>query len=323
MFNEWLMIIALFIIFLIILRLWFRKIEEKTKISEELINWLKTSTTSFDQKLSQQMEIFNSRLDRATLVISQVQKNIGEFSEIGRSMKQLQQLLSSPKLRGNLGEQVLKDLLAQYFPKTSYFLQYQFKNGEKVDAVIKTSQGLIPIDAKFPMENFQKMIEEGNEEIKKKLKKQFIADVKKHIEAISKKYIKIDEGTVDYSLMYIPSEAVYYEIINNQEIFDFAGENKVLPVSPISFYAYLKAVLMSLEGEKIQSQTKEILNLFRILKKDYQKMDEELSLLNRHLTNAYNQISNVLKSFSQIGQRLTHINLLPEKKNIEKEGDSF
>ncbi|MGB9707362.1 MAG: DNA recombination protein RmuC, partial [Microgenomates group bacterium] len=308
---------------LIVIFFWFKKIEEKTKISDELINWLKTTTASVDQKLSQQMEIFNSRLDRATLVIAQVQKNIGEFSEIGRSMKQLQQLLSSPKLRGNLGEQVLKDLLAQYFPKTSYLLQYQFRNGDRVDAVIKTSQGLIPIDAKFPMENFQKMIEQENEELKKKLKKQFFIDVKKHIETISKKYIKIDEGTVDYSLMYIPSEAVYYEIINNQEIFDFAGEKKVLPVSPISFYAYLKAVLMSFEGEKIQSQTKEILNVLRILKKDYQKMDEELSVLNRHLTNAYNQINNVLRSFFQIGQRLTHINLLPEKRNTQIKEDSL
>ncbi len=311
---ELVIIIGLFILLLVVIRLWFKKIEDKTKVSEELINWLKTSTAAVDQKLSQQMEIFNSRLDRATLFIAQVQKNIAEVSEIGQSMKQLQQLLSSPKLRGNLGEQVLKDLLAQYFPKTNYVLQYQFKNGEKVDAVIKTSQGLIPIDAKFPMENFQKMIEETQEEAKKKLKKQFINDVKKHIEAISKKYIKIEEGTVDYGLMYIPSEAVYYEIINNQEIFNFAGDKKVLPVSPISFYAYLKAVLMSLEGEKIQSQTKEILELLKILKKDYQKIDDELSVLNRHLTNAYNQINTVLRSFFQLGQRLTKTNLLPEKK---------
>jgi DNA recombination protein RmuC len=164
------------------------------------------------------------------------------------------------------------------------------------------------------MENFQKMIEETQEEAKKKLKKQFINDVKKHIEAISRKYIKIEEGTVDYGLMYIPSEAVYYEIINNQEIFNFAGDKKILPVSPISFYAYLKAVLMSLEGEKIQSQTKEILELLKTLKKDYQKIDDELSVLNRHLTNAYNQINTVLRSFFQLGQRLTQTNLLPEKK---------
>ncbi|MBI3366065.1 DNA recombination protein RmuC [Candidatus Roizmanbacteria bacterium] len=153
-------IILFFTISLFIIRLWLNALEEKTKLSDELVEWLKSSTTQIDSKLSQSMQMFNERLDNAARVIAQVQKNIGEFSEIGRSMNELQEFLQSPKLRGNIGEQILKELLAQYFPKHSYVLQYTFKNGEKVDAVIKTSQGLIPIDSKFPMENFRKMMKE-------------------------------------------------------------------------------------------------------------------------------------------------------------------
>src|SRR3989338_6799838 len=100
------------------------------------------------------MNQFNVRLDKAAQVIAQVQKNIGEFSEIGRSMKDLQEFLQSPKIRGNIGEQILTDLLKEFLPHQSYQTQYSFSNGEKVDVVIKTSNGLISIDAKFPMANY-------------------------------------------------------------------------------------------------------------------------------------------------------------------------
>jgi DNA recombination protein RmuC len=172
---------------------------KKEKTSPELLEYLKTT----NQRLEKQGESFNQRLDNAAKVISGVQRNIGEFSEIGRGMKDLQQFLASPKLRGNIGEQVLKELLKQFLPQESFNLQYTFKSGEKVDAAIKTSAGIIPVDSKFPMENFRKMQED------KAYTKTFESDVKKHIDDISRKYILTDEGTLDYALMYIPSEAVY------------------------------------------------------------------------------------------------------------------
>lgn len=306
-------------IILFIIRLWLNKLEEKTKLSDELVEWLKSSTTSVDKKLSSQMQMFNERLDKAAYIIAQVQKNIGEFSEIGRSMKELQEFLSSPKIRGNIGEQILKDLLKQYFPKDSYKLQYAFKNGEKVDAVIITSQGLIPIDSKFPLENFKKYSKAIDNKEKINFKKLFIADVKKHITNISKKYILPDEKTVDYALMYIPSENVYYEIINNDELFDYAGVKMVLPVSPMSFYAYIKAILISFQGQKIEEKAKQIIVLLNAIKKDYQKIDDNLSILNKHITNAYNQSSELTKNFQSLGQKLTSANLLSgnEQKLIE------
>jgi DNA recombination protein RmuC len=311
-------LITTIIIVLLILRLWLNKLEEKTKLSDELVEWLKTSTTQIDSKLSDSMKMFNTRLDNAAKVIGDVQKSIGEFSEIGRSMNELQEFLQSPKLRGNTGEQVLKELLAQYFPKHSFILQYSFKNGEKVDAVIKTSQGLIPIDSKFPMENFRKMMKETNKEMKMRLTKDFTNDVKKHVLDIAKKYILVDEGTSDYALMYIPSESVYYEIINNDELFEFSGEKMVLPVSPMSFYAYMKAILMSYEGARIQSQAKEILEVLNSIKKDYGKSEEALSTLGRHITNAYNQMATVTKNFATLGQKLSSTRLLSEKESSSK-----
>lgn len=313
-----LVVIILLILGLIVIRYWFNQLEEKTKLSDELVEWLKSSTTNIDQRLSTSMEMFNTRLDNAAKIISQVQKNIGEFSEIGRSMKDLEEFLRSPKLRGNIGEQVLKDLLKQYFPNQSYQLQYGFKSGDRVDAVIKTSQGIIPIDSKFPMENFRKYMKVINEKEKSQLKKEFVSDVKKHIQQIAKKYILAEEKTVDYALMYIPSESVFYEIVNDPELFDFAGKNRVLPVSPMSFYAYMKAILMSFEGQRIQDKAKEILSILNAIKKDYEKVDDAFSILTKHITNAYNQLATVAKNFLSLGQKLDSTHLLSDDKKQEK-----
>jgi len=312
-------------VILFFVKKWLTDLSEKTKLSEEVVEWLKdmgkrveNSTHAVDQKLSENMKNFNIRLDKAAYVIAQVQKNIGEFSEIGRSMKELQEFLQSPKLRGNIGEQVLKDLLQQLLSKNTFVLQHTFKNGEKVDAVIKTSQGLIPIDAKFPMENFRKMTKEETKAVRDKLKNEFVRDVKRHITDISRKYILVEEGTVDYAIMYIPSESVYYEIINEEDVFDFAGKKRILPVSPMSFYAYLKAILMSFEGQKIEKRAKEILSLLQSLQKDYEKADEALSVLNRHITNAYNQLANVSRFFMSFGQKLSSTRMIEEKEEAKQ-----
>ena len=291
------------LIILFFIKSWLNKLEEKTTLSSDVVEWLKTSNLSVDQKLSKNLEIFAS-----------VQKTIGEFSEIGRSMKELQEYLTSPKLRGNIGEHVLKELLAQNFPKSSYKLQYHFKTGSIVDAVLITSQGLIPIDSKFPIDTFKKIAKATNKDEIAVIKKDFERDVKKHVDDIARKYILAEEKTVDYAIMYVPSESVYYELINNESVFDYAGQNRVLPVSPMSFYAYIKAILISFEGEKIETKAKEILKILQAIKKDYQKTDEAFSVLNKHVTNAYNQSSQVSKSFSSLGQKLESTNLLAVEK---------
>ncbi len=275
------------------------------------------------QSLQRNTQSLNERLDAAARVIGKVQKNIGEMSEIGRGMKDLQEFLRSPKIRGNVGEQVLKELLAQVLPKQSFNLQYTFKSGEKVDAAIKTTAGIIPVDSKFPMENFRKMIDAQTESEKKTFEKQFERNVKTHIDAISKKYILTEEGTIDYALMYVPSEAVYYEIVNSPKLFEYGGLKRVLPVSPTTFYAYLRAILMSFEGQKIEKKAHEILAAIRAIQKDYNKVENNISKLQRHLNNAYNMMSNVLTSFTQLGQKIVSTQSLgqgvkEETKKLER-----
>jgi DNA recombination protein RmuC len=287
-------------------------LKESQKPSEELLEVIKMLQVGSKEdrrvlltSLQQNTQAMNERLDNAARVISQVQKNIGEFSEIGRGMKDLQEFLSSPKIRGNIGEQVLKELLKQFLPKESFNLQYTFKSGEKVDAAIKTSGGIIPVDSKFPMENFRRMIKEQDETSKKIAARDFERDVKRHIDDIARKYILTEEGTIDYALMYIPSESIYYEIVNNQTLFDYAGKKRVLPVSPTTFYAYIKAILMSFEGQKIENQAREILSSLRAIQKDYERTNDSLSILQKHLTNAYNTMASVFGNFMQLGQKIS------------------
>ena len=298
---------------------WLSEIAEKQKPADELMEIIKMlqEGSKEDRKvllnsLQKNTQSLNERLDNAARVIAQVQRNIGEMSEIGRGMKDLQEFLRSPKLRGNIGEQVLKEILGQMLPKQSFHLQYTFKSGETVDAAIKTASGIIPVDSKFPLENFRKMMAAETETEKKKFKKDFVNDVRKHIRVISSKYILTEEGTIDYALMYVPSESVYYEIVNDPEMFDYAGKNRVLPVSPMTFYAYMKAILMSFEGQKIEARARQILQAIRAIQKDYNKVEDNLGVLGRHLTNAYNQMSNVLSGFTLLGQKLTSTQALGE-----------
>lgn len=253
--------------------------------------------------LSENNVSLNARLDATARLLADVQKHVGEVSEIGRSMRDMQEFLRSPKLRGNIGEHILKELLAQTLPKNSFTLQFAFRSGEKVDAAITTSAGVIPIDSKFPMENFRRMMSKDEAE-NMGAERAFEHDIKLHIDAISKKYILPDEGTVDYALMYVPSEAVYYEIVNNERLFDYASSRRVLPVSPTTFYAYLKAILMSFEGQKIEAQAKEIIASLRAVQKDYEKVNENLSTLQKHVMNANNMMTTVITGFSSLGQKI-------------------
>lgn len=329
--NDLLLIlIAIFLGFGAIYFLLNRKQNSNTS-DKALTEWLKSMQGSIDQTnktlneamrtTSQEMtktlqennKQINDRLTKAAEVIGQVNKEIGEMSEIGRSMRELQDFLKSPKLRGNIGEEVLKDLISQMFPKNSFHLQYQFKSGEKVDAAIKTDAGILPIDSKFPMENFQKMVKSQDEKEKIVFKKEFIRDIKKHIDDISKKYILPEEGTMDFCLMYIPSEPVYYELANTPEIMDYARRNRIYAVSPTTLYAHLQMILLSYEGKKIETKSREVFAMLRAIKVDYGKVDNNLMLLGKHLNNASNQFGNVTVSLRQIGKKLE------TTKNFERE----
>jgi DNA recombination protein RmuC len=284
---------------------------QKNKPDQALLEWLKTMQSSIDSSsthmvktLQENSKQLNERLDNAATVIRDVGHEVGKMSEIGRSMKELQDFLKSPKLRGNIGEQVLKDLISQMFPKNSFHIQYQFKSGERVDAAIQTDAGILPIDSKFPMENFQKMSKTENKVDRNIFEKEFGKDVKKHITDIARKYILPEEGTMDFALMYVPSESVYYELVNMLDVMDFAKQSRVYVVSPTTLYAHLQTILLAFEGKKIESRSRDLFKMLRALQVDFHKVEENMMVLGKHINNTSSQFNNVNAGFNQIGQKI-------------------
>ncbi len=309
--------------------IWFylEKLKTKNSSQEPIINWLQTTqaeiqklqlslTNTLQQSdknvtdtLQKSYDTLNQRLDSAAKVIGELKDETGKFSEIGRSMQSLQDFLNSPKLRGNIGEQILADLMSQVLPTDSFEMQHRFKSGDTVDAIIKTNAGTISIDSKFPMENFSKLTKADTKKEQRVHAKTFASDVKKHIKSISEKYINQDEGTIDFALMYIPAESIYYEITANQpELSQFALDNRVLPVSPATFYAFLRTILVSFEGQRIAKEAQSILQQLRSIQKDSTQFSSKLDTLSRHITNAYNNMSSVTTDFNQLQQKINHTN---------------
>jgi DNA recombination protein RmuC len=322
-------IVINFAVFLILIKKWINDISNKQNPNQDLLAWLQNTNTRLDTQnkqivntLQNSTNAINERLDHAAKFIASVSKNIGEFSEIGRGMKDLQDFLKSPKLRGNIGEQILKELLSQVLPRQAFHLQYRFRSGVIVDAAVVTGHGLIPIDSKFPLEAFQRLSMSNDEEERKRSSKEFDTAVKIHINAISEKYIVSDEGTLDYAVMYLPSESIYYEMINRTSLYNYATGKRVMPVSPLTFYAFLQAILLSFEGQKIESEAKHVLSMIHSIQKDYEKVEGNLLVLSKHMTNAYNQLRNVLDSFEGLGRKVTSSLLADKTRDLSKQ-ESF
>jgi DNA recombination protein RmuC len=270
-------------------------------LQSSLTKTLQQSDKNVTDTLQKSYQDLNARLDNAAKVIGELKEETGKFSEIGRSMKDLQDFLKSPKLRGNIGEKVLKDLIAQMLPHQAYTMQHRFQSGDIVDAAINTRAGIICIDSKFPMENFTKMNQVETKSEETIFRRNFVNDVRKHIRDIATKYIRTDENTLDFALMYIPSESVYYEIMTQSpELYDYAQENRILPVSPTTFYAFLQTVLVSFEGQRIAAEAKEILKNLRDIQKSSLDFSEKLSILSRHITNAHNNMTTISTDFNRL-----------------------
>jgi len=277
-----------------------------------------------NDRLKENADVLNStqqslgeRLDNAARVVGQVQRSLGgleeanrKIYEVGKDIASLQEILRAPKLRGGLGEFLLEDLLGQILPSQHYSTQYAFRSGEKVDAVIKLGSCLVPVDAKFPLENFKRILEADNDEERNRGKRQFGADVRKHIDAIAAKYILPDEGTYDFALMYIPAENVYYETIirdgspEEKSLCRYAMSKQVIPVSPNSLYAYLQAIVLGLKGMKFEDRAKEIIQYLSGLQGDFGKFREEFALLGKHVGHAQSSYQNADRRLEQFGQKL-------------------
>jgi len=277
-----------------------------------------------DEKLDRTTsEMYRQLRDHAKTqaqVYAQLSKELGVFQEIGREMKNLQEVLRSPKLRGNLGEQVLRDLLEQIFPRSSFSCPYKFNSNQtEVDAIIKTKQGIIPIDSKFPMESFQRMHKAKDEREREIHLRDFRRDIKKHIDDIAKKYILPEEGTVDFAVMYIPSELIYYELVaKNDDLLHYGYNKKVYFVSPNNFYYFLKVVMIGLEGARIEELTKRIWNGLKAIQQERDKFSEELGVLLTHISRTKSASEKVSNRYSRLSSSIDNISMIEIK---DKKGE--
>lgn len=263
----------------------------------------------------------SERMDSSARISGELRERLGSLSkaterlfEIGKDISGLESLLRSPKLRGGLGEFLLGDLLSQCLPSDHYELQYTFANGLRCDAVIKLSGGIVPIDSKFPLENFRRILVEENEEGKKSAKRKFVADCKKHIDAIASSYIRTEDGTFNFALMYIPAENVYYEtIIKDEEFGDekalmgYAFSKRVIPVSPNSFYAYLQTILLGLRGLEISERARQIFSDLESMKNEFERFTGELDTLGKHINNTKTKYDEVQKRAGRFEDKLSNL----------------
>ncbi|MEO0117102.1 MAG: DNA recombination protein RmuC, partial [candidate division WOR-3 bacterium] len=264
----------------------------------------------------------------AAAVIRDVSKSLGilqegtrQVLEIGKEISRLQEILRAPKARGVLGELFLEELLTQlYFPADAYRMQYGFKSGEKCDAVLILGGKLLPIDAKFPLEGFKRILDTEEKDERKKRRREFSQQVKRHIDDIARKYIRPEEGTFDFALMYIPAENVYYEMIIKEEgeesLSSYALNKKVIPVSPNSFYAYLQAILFGLRGLAIEKRAEEILTSINNLSLEFSRFREDFETLGKHIANAFNKYQEVDKKISRLEERFSQTKTIGREEKI-------
>jgi DNA recombination protein RmuC len=234
------------------------------------------------------------------------------MEQVGREIAGLEQILRSPKIRGGLGETLLERLLAEILPVESYRLQHGFRSGDKVDAAIVVADRLVPVDSKFPLENFRRMLEEPDEDRRRQTRRAFLKDVRGRVDEIARKYILPDERTFEFALMYIPAENVYYEVILRDEagedsLLGYALDRRVVPVSPNSFYAYLQVILLGLRGLRIEENAREILSALGRLQNDASRLREHFDTLGRHITNAKNKYDETTTSLARLEGKIEDV----------------
>ena len=257
--------------------------------------------------------MIGQRLEGAARAVAEVHQKLGTVQgatervlEIGKDIASLQQILRAPKLRGALGELFLGELLGQVLPVHAFALQHSFRSGHRVDAIVRAGERLIPVDAKFPLENFTRIDACPDDGARAAARRAFVQDVRRRIDEIASRYILPEEGTFDFALMYVPAENVYYETIVRQPddggegIYEYSLRRRVVPVSPNTLYSYLQVILLGLRGLQIEESAHEILRALGGLGGDLQKFRADFQVVGRHL-------DDTAKKFSEAGRKLQRL----------------
>ena len=230
-------------------------------------------------------------------------------------LKNLQDILKTPKQRGILGEYYLETVLKNVLPPGSYQMQYAFSDGVIVDAVVFVDKCIIPIDSKFSLENYNRILEARDTMEKKRYEQAFVADLKIRIDETSK-YVKPEENTMDFAFMFIPSEAVYYDLLINKvgavaddtrNLINYAGQKRVIVVSPTSFLAYLQTVLQGLRNQKISEQTQDIIKQVENLHKHLLSYDDFVNKIGKGLSKTVGAYNSAQKEFKKIDKDVLRI----------------
>jgi len=292
-----------------------------TVIALKISSQVNERLNQMNQSLQEANKIIGQNLGNATTTFGNVKEQLGKLEatntqilEVSKNISSLQELLRAPKFRGQMGETLLENLLAQVLPVKHYQMQYRFKSTEAVDAVIRLGERLVPVDAKFSLENFQKILDTQEEQLKDTFRRKFIQDVKNRVDEIAAKYILPGENTYDFALMYIPAENVYYETIIKEDIFSYCMSKRVIPVSPNTFYAYLQVICLGLKGLKIEENAKGILKNLSMLTIEINKFKEDFDILGKHLSAATGKYEESQRRLDRFQDRLTNIQ---DRKQIE------
>jgi len=341
-------LILLFVFFVIFLFLSLKKTSSKidemkrSQSEDKALSLMQHQIGQLTQNINQQLQNMSTQFQKTTgnigSTLGDVKKDLGKMEEATRevlekakNISSLENLLRAPKFRGGFGELFLGDLLSQILTPAHYELQYKFKSGEKVDAIIRIGKNLVPIDSKFPLENFKKYLAEEDSKEKEDLRKKFIIDVKKHINEICEKYILPDEGTYDFALMYIPAENIYYETILKDEslgeersIFSYASQKRVFPASPYSLFAYLQVIVLGLKGLQIEKSAQYIFQSLSRLQGDLGRFKNDFQIMGTHLVNAKSKFDDAEKRLDRFSGKLELVSedkpeKIPEKAASKKE----
>ena len=336
-----LMLIILFlvwVIFYLLAKAWKKSDESSLKLIQQQILHL---NKSIDFKLSEnskntikQAEINTSITKDATKKIEEITKKLSSLEETNKQIKDiwgqlewLENILKNPKQRGILWEYFLENVLKNILPPENYKIQYKFSSWEIVDAVVFVKDKIIPIDSKFSLENYNKIIETEDLIQKEIFVKEFKTDLKKRIDETSK-YIKPEQKTMDFAFMFVPSEWIYYDLIVNKvwaiqsqttDLIEYAfKEKKVIIVSPTSFYAYLQTVLQGLRALIIEEKAAEIVKKVNSLKKYLDEYEILFEKLWNSLWTTVNHYNNSYKKFNQIEKNILKITDSEETEEIRK-----
>jgi len=317
------------------------KKEKSTKKDDQsfllLQNQMQEITRTLDSKLGELPGVIQNQFGESAKIIREVTEKLTKLDETNKQvinfadqLKNLQDILKNPKQRGVLGEYYLETVLKNVLPPGSYQTQYEFKDGTKVDAVIFVKDKIIPIDSKFSLENYNRILETNDENEKKKLEEIFKNDLKNRIDETAK-YIKPEEGTMEFAFMFIPSEAIYYDLLinkigavkaNTRDLVEYAiGQKKVIIVSPTSFLAYLQTVLQGLRALQIEESAKEIKKWVEKLSHHLTNYQTYLKKLGNNLGTTVNMYNSAYKEFDKIDKdvyRISGEKIGAEPLEIEK-----